>query len=84
VVSDMHRFLRGSDDQKDKWDKIEDDEPVFILRAQDVLASEAIGAWIDDARAEGVNEQKVNDAIEHQRAFEAFRKVNPHRVKTPD
>lgn len=38
------------------------DEPVFILRGQDILAAEIIMAWVAIALARGVAQAKVNGA----------------------
>lgn len=37
-------------------------EPVFLLRARDVLAAPTIAQWIQDAQAAGVNEPKLTEA----------------------
>lgn len=42
--------------------KLPPDEPVFLLRAQDALAVEAVERWAIRARAAGVNNHKVNGA----------------------
>lgn len=39
--------------------KAHDDEPLFILRAQDMLAIPIIELWIASARAANVSEQKL-------------------------
>ena len=44
------------------WDKIPDDEPIFILRAQDATAGRMVEAWAQHARGLGVNKQKCDDA----------------------
>jgi len=40
-----------------------ENEPVFVLRAQDCLASEMIEKWALRARAMNVNNDKVTDAL---------------------
>jgi hypothetical protein len=42
--------------------KASDDEPVFILRAQDCLAYEVIERWVIRASVLGVNKTKQNEA----------------------
>ena len=42
--------------------KIPPDEPVFVLRAQDCLASEMVEKWAIRARALDVNVDKINTA----------------------
>jgi hypothetical protein len=43
--------------------KAHDDEPVFILRAQDALAAECVERWAIRARSVGVNNDKVQEAF---------------------
>jgi hypothetical protein len=69
---------------KDTWEKIPDDEPVFILRAKDELAPYVLGEWITNALEHGVNADKVEGAERHLEEFQAFQKANPDRVKLPD
>jgi len=38
------------------------DEPIFVLRAQDILAPEIVREWAHRARVSKVNAQKVVDA----------------------
>lgn len=44
--------------------KAADDEPVFILRGQDVLAPDLVDYWADDAEANGCGPEKVAEARE--------------------
>jgi hypothetical protein len=66
-------------------DAIPDDEPVFILRARDRLAIEAMRAYFKEA------DDDLDTPTEHCQAiyarlkdFSDFRKNNPSRMKTPD
>lgn len=44
--------------------KIEDEEePLFLLRGRDVLASAAIFKWCDTAKAFHVSQQKIDGAV---------------------
>ena len=43
--------------------KVGSDEPVFILRAQDELAEEAIGMYRDLAKSRG---SKISDSLERE------------------
>jgi hypothetical protein len=43
--------------------KAHDDEPVFILRAQDCLAAETAERWAIRARAMGVDHDKVQEVF---------------------
>lgn len=42
--------------------KAADDEPVFVLRGQDVLAADLVDSWADKAEQCGCNRAKVADA----------------------
>jgi hypothetical protein len=44
--------------------RVPDDEPVFLLRAQDLLADQTVKQWAYDARAAGVNKDKVTQALD--------------------
>ena len=45
-------------------EKAGEDEPIFVLRAQDKLAPGAIEMWADAAEDAGVPAEKVKDARE--------------------
>ena len=59
--------------------KAGDDEPVFILRAQDALAAGLIEAWAEEAEARGCPSSKVQGALLIAAAMRRF----PNR-KWPD
>lgn len=61
--------------------KVEDGEPYFLLRAQDVLAPLIVDEWCRLARLNGVLEIKVQAAQRVARAMEAW---DHHRQKLPD
>lgn len=42
--------------------KAADNEPVFILRAQDMLAADLVDVWAIQANAAGCSPDKVSDA----------------------
>jgi len=44
--------------------RAEDDEPVFVLRARDMLAPEIIHEWVDRAEKAGCSAAKVAEARE--------------------
>ena len=69
---------------KDTFAKIPDDEPAFILRAQDLTAPVLVRAWIDNAIAGGVNADKLERAEQHYADMIEFQKANPDRCKFPD
>lgn len=60
--------------------KIGEREPVFVLRAQDLVAPEAIEAWIALARQAGAPEEKLAHAQLHATAMREW----PGRKKVPD
>ena len=69
---------------RDEWDKIPDDEPVFIVRAKDLLSCEIVKRWIDAALRCEVNPAKVNSAATRFREITAFQEQHPDRCKIPD
>ncbi len=44
------------------YDKAADDEPIFVLRAQDGIAPMVVRMWADMAEYLGVSEEKVEEA----------------------
>jgi len=42
--------------------KVADDEPIFVLRAKDVLAISTVYTWILRARSASVSEEKLKKA----------------------
>lgn len=44
------------------YDNAHPDEPVFVLRAQDMLAPEIVREWAYRAQAAGTPEEKVSEA----------------------
>lgn len=70
---------------KDTWNKIPDDEPVFIIRGKDLLAVGAVATWIESAqRSRKVPKDKIDRANEHYTAIKDFQKKYPERCKMPD
>lgn len=64
--------------------KVPEDEPVFLLRGKDLLASIAVETWIEEAQLRGVPADKVKRAIEHLKDIQKFQKRHPDRCKLPD
>jgi hypothetical protein len=62
--------------------KCADDEPVFILRAQDKLAPVVIRIWADLAKFHGAGQMKVSTA--KQLAHEMEKWADYGRAKMPD
>jgi hypothetical protein len=61
---------------------IPEDEPVFLLRAQDVLAPAVVRAWADSAEANGAEGHMVAAARHHARQMERWQ--GQHGFKVPD
>lgn len=59
--------------------KAADNEPVFILRAQDILAADLVDTWATQAKTLGVDWDKVREAREIAQAMREW----PQR-KNPD
>ena len=55
--------------------KAGDDEPIFVLRAQDSTAPDAIQAWIDkNANRLGFRHEKIREAVRIREAMKAWPK----------
>lgn len=69
---------------RDVLDKAPDDEPVFILRAQDRSAVDAVESWIMfvETRAGGQRSSKTMGAREVVKAMRTWQKTHP--TKAPD
>jgi hypothetical protein len=64
-------------------ERIPDDEPVFIFRARDVFASQAIGYYLGLIAGQTPIEHQ-NAVRSRVRDFERFAANHPERMKTPD
>jgi hypothetical protein len=62
--------------------RADDDEPVFVLRAQDKIAAPLIRLWADWAEREG--SPKSLDAMAIADEFERWARNHPQRMKWPD
>jgi len=69
---------------KEKWPLIPDDEPVFILRGQDMLVIPVIEEWMRRASKEHVNSDKLAKVNDHLNAIRLFQVEHPERCKLPD
>lgn len=58
---------------------IPDDEPVFLLRAQDIIAPDLVAAWAKLAAQNGVSHEMCSLALSH-----ADRMREWPKKKTPD
>lgn len=59
--------------------KAADDEPVFVLRAQDKLAPAIISVWVEWAKEYGCPKEKLDEAVRTATEMKEW----PHR-KFPD
>ena len=59
-----------------------DDEPVFVLVARGMLATEAIGEWVERAQFNHVNHKKILAALDDISAMVAWQLRNG--TKLPD
>lgn len=58
--------------------KAADDEPVFVLRAQDMLAADLVDTWATQAHVAGCKWDKVREARELAQAMREWpRRKNP-------
>ena len=62
--------------------KVADDEPIFVLRAQDSLMPTTLATWIGLARWYGVSAAKIQEAENLLDAVYEWQKNHTH--KTPD
>lgn len=58
------------------------DEPVFLVRAQDVCAIPTLLAWAHQARAVGASNEIIEKVENHIRLMSDWKRNNP--VKVPD
>lgn len=65
-------------------DRIPEDEPVFVLRAQDVLSMLTIREWLRMAERFEVRERKIAGAEDDLQQFREWRHSHSSRVKLPD
>ena len=54
------------------YDKAGDDEPLFVLRAQDQFAADTVDHWIRQARAYGCNAEMIAEAERCRAAMRAW------------
>jgi len=60
------------------------DEPVFILRAQDILAPRVVVGWAHPGEQAGTAQDKARGALVVAKQMADGQANNPHRVKVPD
>lgn len=70
---------------REYFETIPDDEPVFILRAQDKIASVIVEYWLELAYDFGVKAEKlVKVKDKHLIPMIRFSQNNPSKMKIPD
>lgn len=57
-----------------------DDEPVFVLRAKDIVAPAAVRGWCELAAVAGAGEAKLMEAIQVAEDMMAWQKENGFKV----
>ena len=67
---------------QDPWEKIPEDEPVFLLRGQDVLAPDVVEYWAQLLKNQGGEEQLVTAAKAQAHKMRDWQK--DQKVKVPD
>jgi hypothetical protein len=60
------------------------DEPLFLLRGQDQLATQTIDYYVGGAGVHGSPESHVEAAHQAAKAMGEWQAANPDRVKVPD
>ena len=73
---------KNSESQQTFLEKVADDEPIFILRGRDEIATYAIASWINTCRGKGVNWHKLAEATRHLAEFIDYQ--GTHETKLPD
>lgn len=63
---------------------IDDDEPVFLLRAQDKTAPAAVASWAELQYRLGGNREMARLALDHAERMQAWQVQHPERVKVAD
>jgi len=56
--------------------KVADDEPIFVLRAQDLLSSQVVEYWAELAQMDGSPREKTLEALECANAMRRWRTAN--------
>ena len=65
------------------YQKAAEDEPIFVLRAQDLLAPACVRTWAQLARSHGTPEAKVREAFDLADRMVAWQDAT-NRCKVPD
>lgn len=65
---------------QDPTGKIGSDEPVFLVRAQDLSAPACVRAWADDAERRGADPNILRAAREHATLMEEWQQKHGAKV----
>lgn len=60
--------------------KAGDNEPIFVLRAQDTLAPEVVRTWAAIANSKGVPFEKVGEALNQAARMEEWAASNASKI----
>lgn len=66
------------------YDKAAEDEPLFVVRAQQRFAPEYVELWANQAEVMGASTEKVASARQVAEDMRAWQKANQDKVKIPD
>lgn len=66
------------------YDKADQDEPLFVVRAQSKNAPEYVELWAHQAEVMGVNAEKVKGARDVAEDMRKWQAAHPEKVKIPD
>lgn len=66
------------------YDKAAEDEPLFVIRAQQKNAPEYVELWAHQAEVMGTGPEKVASARQVAQEMRQWQKANPDKVKIPD
>lgn len=75
-------MIKHDEERFGTWLKVAENEPVFVLRAQDKTAATIVRIWCQVATMLGVDGAKVNEAYDLADSIEAWQKRNA--AKLPD
>lgn len=75
---------KGADAKARKAYGIREDEPIFVIRAQDTLATRIVARYRNDAAAAGCSDEFVADLDKTVEEFAQWQEQNKKSVKVPD
>ena len=69
---------------QDPANKIPMDEPVFLIRAQDVCAPQVVAYWCEQAKSAGADPSIINAAKAQVKVMIDWQMTHRNKVKIPD